>query len=101
MSRKSLRHAAGGDRGSAGESEVAEVRDSGGGPVDAVARRRQSGRIFQVFMTAKVCSTRARTLRWAVLSPSFQPARWVWPARDQHPSALVATVGQDGGASGG
>lgn len=41
--------------------------------------RPQSRRIFQVFMRAKVCSTRARTLRWEVLWASFQAGSSVWP----------------------
>ncbi|GAA2242952.1 hypothetical protein GCM10010145_06670 [Streptomyces ruber] len=70
--------------------------------------RRQSRRIFQIFIRAKACSTRARTLRWERSRFSFQAAR---PgvrsgrvrdgARDDQAGAPVAAVGDHCGAADG
>lgn len=49
------------------------------GVVEARAFRRQSRRIFHVFIRAKTCSTRARTYLWDLLWSSFQPGSSVWP----------------------
>ena len=56
--------------------------------------RRQSRRIFQVFMRAKVCSTRARTCLWERLCFTFQ-AGSSSPLRRRcgTTGALVAAVG--------
>lgn len=55
-----------------GEGEAVQASDAEHGVVNAVTFKRQSRRIFQVFMRAKTCSTRARTLLCERLCSSFQ-----------------------------
>lgn len=66
--------------------------------------RRQSRKIFQLFMRAKACSTRARTLRWECCVPlsgrefGLASLATVW---DDQTGSAVAAVRDDRGAADG
>ena len=66
--------------------------------------KRQSRRIFQVFMRAKACSARARTWQWEVLCSFFQAGSSFCPrsaVRDNQAGVPVAAVSDHGGAADG
>ncbi len=67
--------------------------------------RRQSRRIFQVFMWAKTCSTRARTCLWDLLCSFFPVLEFGLAAlaavRDDESGARVAAVGDGKGVADG
>jgi hypothetical protein len=64
---------------SPGEGEVVQAGDAEHGVVDAVAIEAAVAEGFQVFIRAKACSTRARTLRCEVLCSSFHGSSSLWP----------------------
>lgn len=64
---------------SSGEGEVVDPGDSEHGVVDAVAFGRQSQGIFQVFMPATACSTRADLAVRGVVF--FFPGQEIGPGR--------------------